>query len=97
MTPTNDFILGLLKKSSDLRNMVPTALTLSSPEAVEAEVAKRDEFKVELREAMNDIADKIDELRAWKRTLDTEADWQGTDVKKLTALKWELVNARKNA
>ena len=86
-------IQELLRHSSEFRKKMSDPMSETSPDAVEQAVLQREEFKVSLQETMNKLADHIDECRAWKRTLENEKSWQTTDVKKLTAKKWELIRS----
>ncbi len=84
----------LIDISKSYRNEVPGLLTETSPEVVEQKSIIRDEFKVQLREAGNVLQNKIDELEKMKRDLANERSWQTSDIKKLEALKWELIRSR---
>jgi hypothetical protein len=84
----------LIGISKQYRDEVPALLTETSPEVVEQKSIIRDEFKVQLREAGNVLQNRIDELEKMKRDLANERSWQTSDIKKLEALKWELIRSR---
>lgn len=87
-------IQDLLDIAQGYRAKMPELLTHSSSEFIEEEISKRDVFKVQLREKMNQLADEISNLEAMKRVLSVASSYQGTDIKKLEALKWELIRSR---
>jgi hypothetical protein len=87
-------INDLLDIAQGYRAQMPALLTHTSSEIIEEEISKRDVFKVQLREKSNELADKIAELEAQKRVISVASSYQSTDVKKLEALKWELIRSR---
>lgn len=87
-------INDLLDIAAGYRGQMPTLLTHTSPEIIEEEISKRDVFKVQIREKLNQLSDDISNLEAQKRVLSVASSYQSTDIKKLEALKWELIRSR---
>lgn len=90
-----DSIHQIIQEGQQLRNELPNVLTLTSPEAIEEEMTKREDYKDRLQEAMNTISDEIDGLRGFKRSLELQKDYMNTDLKKLKPAFYEGLRRRK--
>lgn len=89
-----DLITPLLKEAQELRDAVPSLLTHTSPEFVEQEMLKREDFKMRVREVLAKLGNRVAELESWKGALNIARGYQTNDVKKLDSLKWELIRSR---
>lgn len=90
-------IQPLLDESQVLRDGTEAALTLTSSELIQEQIQQRKEFRMKLREAKNELDNKLADLNGYKRVLSIALGYQQTDIEKLEAFFWDVLREERDA